>query len=218
MKICVFGAGALGGYLCVQLASSPLIKTLNVVARGDQFAAIQRQGLRVLDAQGASEQHTHVHQATDQPKNLGQHNLVIVTLKANAIASCAQDINALIAPNGLVLFVNNGIPWWWDGSEALEAQAMGSFKIEEIGKALLPSRVLGSVAMSNSEVILPGVIRHNSMNTWFSGETSGEISHRLGSVWSCLPVWVWGQKRRPTLNLKSGKNCCSISPITPWRA
>ena len=138
MKICVFGAGALGVYLYVQLASSPLIKTLNVVARGDQFAAIQRQGLRVLDAQGASEQHTHVHQATDQPKNLGQHNLVIVTLKANAIASCAQDINALIAPNGLVLFVNNGIPWCGMAQKLWKRRPWAHSKSRRLAKHFIP--------------------------------------------------------------------------------
>ena len=186
MKVCIFGVGAVGGYLCTKLAHSPIIKTLNVVARGAQLQAIQDQGLRVQDAQGGPDEFARVHQASEKAQELGQHDLVIVTLKANSIVHSAQEINALTRAHGVVVFVNNGIPWWWDYTEELNTHGVGALHRADIWRALDPSKVLGCVAMSNNEVVSPGVIRHNSMNTWYLGEPSGKRSQRLDQVVSAF--------------------------------
>jgi|APCry1669189534_1035231.scaffolds.fasta_scaffold00019_17 2-dehydropantoate 2-reductase len=202
MKVCVFGVGAVGGYLCVQLARSPLINTLNVVARGLQLEAIQTKGLVVKDAQGAPDECSRVHQASENAHELGQHDLVIVTLKANTIAQCAQDINALTSPQGVIVFVNNGIPWWWDYPEKLVDHGQEGLMRSVIWQSVKPERVLGCVAMSNNEVLRPGVIQHNSMNKWYLGEPNGEMSQRLDQVVNLFASAGLGAAATPNIKLE----------------
>src|SRR4051794_22772641 len=108
MKICVFGAGAIGGHLAVRLQRGAA--AVSVVARGPHLAAIQANGLTVHAIDGTH--HAHV-QATSDPAELGPQDAVFVTVKAPSLPAVAVTIAPLLGRDTAVAFVMNGIPWWY---------------------------------------------------------------------------------------------------------
>lgn len=168
MRVCVFGAGAVGGYLAVMLASSGTCE-VSVVARGAHLDAIRRGGLKLISADGTVTQHFAA--ATDKPSSLPAQDLVFVALKAHALPAAAADIDRLTAPNGSVVYAANGIPWWWGH----DGHAQGATHPD-------PRRAIGCVVYSVNEVVEPGVIRHRGNNRWILGEPSGGATPRLEQV------------------------------------
>ena len=108
MKICVYGAGAIGGHVAARLAKGGA--DVSVVARGAQLAAIRSNGLTVNHEEGTF---TVPVAASDNPADLGRQDAVIVTVKAPALPSVAAGIGPLLGPDTPVAFVMNGIPWWY---------------------------------------------------------------------------------------------------------
>ncbi len=108
MKLCVFGAGAIGGWLAGLLAQSGA--EVSVVARGAHLAAIRANGLTVETQAGTINARIA---ASDSPADLGRQDAVIVTVKAPSLASVAAGIAPLLGPETMVAFVMNGIPWWY---------------------------------------------------------------------------------------------------------
>lgn len=176
MKVCIYGAGAVGGHLAARFAASGLHE-ISVIARGPQLAAIKRQGLTVSRG---DEVHTgRPHQATDDPSTLPQQDIVIVTLKAQALPDAAASIEALLAPDGVAVFAINGIPWWWH--KGLTGPQTPLFSLDPKGELWerLRDRTLGCVIYSPNEVIEPGVIRSAQKDRWMIGEPDGSESWRL---------------------------------------
>jgi 2-dehydropantoate 2-reductase len=168
MRVCVFGAGAVGGYLAVMLASSGTCE-VSVVARGAQLDAIRRNGLKLISADAAVTRHFAA--ATDNPSSLPPQDLVFVTLKAHALPAAAADIDRITAPHGSVVYAANGIPWWWEH----DGRAQGATDPDH-------RRAIGCVVYSVNEVIEPGVIHHRGNNRWILGEPSNEATLRLDRV------------------------------------
>ena len=108
MRVCVFGAGAIGGHLAVRFARGGA--DVSVVARGPHLAAIQRNGLTVHAIDG---EHRVKLTASDDPAHLGPQEAVVVTVKAPALPQVAAGIAPLLRPDTGVAFVMNGIPWWY---------------------------------------------------------------------------------------------------------
>ena len=108
MKVCVFGAGAIGGHLAVRLARGGA--DVSVVARGAQLAAIQQDGLKVIAADGEFDARVR---ASADPAELGPQDAVLVTVKAPALPAVAATIGPLLGPDTPVAFVMNGIPWFY---------------------------------------------------------------------------------------------------------
>ena len=108
MKVCIYGAGAIGGWIGVKLARAGC--DVSVVARGATLLALQQHGLR-LDQQG-NVSAAHVRAATD-PHELGVQDLVVVAVKAPAMADVARAIAPLLGPHTIVLTAMNGVPWWF---------------------------------------------------------------------------------------------------------
>ena len=177
MNVCIFGAGAIGGNVGARLAVARGSE-LSVVARGAQLKAIKERGLVLRTDEGEVLGRPAV--ATDDPATLPQQDLVIVTLKANALPDAAEAIARLIAPGGCALFLNNGIPWWW--SHGLKG-ARGTLPlIDPDGKLwthVRPERALGCVIYGPSDVIEPGVVFHTGGSRWVMGEPDGTMSARL---------------------------------------
>lgn len=181
MRICVYGAGAIGGNLASHLIRQ-VDAEVSVVARGAHLAAIRRHGLvlrgddEVIVAAPAA--------ATDDPITLGEHDVVFVTAKAHSASAAARDVGRLLGPSGVAVFINNGIPWWWNyrggpvSDEALPLLDPEGLLWSEVR----PDRVIGGVVYSSNEVIEPGVIRHYGMNRWILGEPDGGASARLDEV------------------------------------
>src|SRR5688572_3617266 len=109
MRICVVGAGAIGGLLAAKLQQSG--EHVSVIARGPHLAAIKATGLKLLEEDG-SEVVSRV-AATDRIAEAGQQDLVILGMKAHQVAAVAADLKALYAPETMVLTAQNGIPWWY---------------------------------------------------------------------------------------------------------
>lgn len=184
MKICVYGAGAVGGYLAALLTDAGA--DVSIVARGAHLAAIQRQGLRLL-ARG-EELHVKL-AATDTPARLGKQDVVLVTLKAHSIAAAVEGIRALLHQDTAVVSAVNGIPWWYFhgldspfGERHVESVDPGG----GIWRGIRPERAVGCVVYPSAEVAAPGVVRHLSGNRMILGEPHGDRSERVVALASLL--------------------------------
>lgn len=177
MKICVFGAGAVGGYLAALLSQAGA--DVSIVARGAHLEAIQRQGLALLV--GGDELRVEL-PATAQPAQLGKQDVVLVALKAHSIPSAVDGIRALLHQDTAVVSAVNGIPWWYFhgldspfGERHVESVDPGGAIWQGIG----PQRAIGCVVYPSAEVVRPGVVRHLSDNRLILGEPHGDRSERV---------------------------------------
>ena len=157
MRICVFGAGAIGGYLAGFLTHAG--HEVSVVVRGAHLQAIRERGLRV-EVDGT----TIVTQprASDDPATLGVQEAVLVTVKAPSLPSVAASITPLLGPETPVAFINNGVPWWYfmGHGGAMDGQRLA---VLDPGDALWntvgPQRTVGGIFWPASQVPAPGHIR-----------------------------------------------------------
>jgi 2-dehydropantoate 2-reductase len=178
MKICVYGAGAIGGHVAARLAKGGA--TVAVIARGEHLRAIQGDGLRVRAPDG--EMRPAV-QATDDPAELGPQDAVVVTVKAPALPAVAAGIGKLLGPDTPVAFVMNGIPWFYfhraDGSN----EGMRLPKLDPgdaLWSAIGPERAIAGVIHSGCTVVAPGVVKVESgISRLALGEMDGSASSRV---------------------------------------
>src|SRR5260221_2070629 len=112
MRICVFGAGAIGGHLAAKLAAAG--HDVSVVARGAKLSAIRAKGVALREGMGADARTIAGRvRASDRPSELGAQDVVFVTTKATALAGLAPAVPALCDSGTMFVFVQNGIPWWY---------------------------------------------------------------------------------------------------------
>jgi len=157
MRICVFGAGSVGGYLAGFLARSDA--EVSVVARGAHLAAIRANGLTVETPDQTIVSHVA---ASDNPAELGPQDAVIVAVKAPSLPSVAASIAPLLGPDTLVAFVMNGIPWWYfhahggnfDGRQLPLLDPNGA-----LHRVIGPQRAIGGIFWPACSVPAPGVVR-----------------------------------------------------------
>ena len=180
MKVCVFGAGAVGGHLAVRLIAARA-DDISVVARGAQLAAARSRGLTLRS--GGQETTVKVPVATDDPSTLPPQDVVAVTLKAHSVPVAAAAIGRLVAPGGCAVFLLNGIQWWW--RHGLKG-ASGTLPLLDPDGALWrdvkPERTLGCVVHCPNDLVEPGVIVHTGPNHYILGEPDGSASARLNAV------------------------------------
>lgn len=181
MKVCVFGAGAVGGHLAGRLAKGGA--RVSVVTRGAHLEAIQAHGLTVEAADGTLHAHP---EATEDPRRLGPQDCVVVTVKAPALPSVAATIAPLLGPETPVVFVMNGIPWWyfhrhggpWDGRRLKLVDPD-----DAVWNAVGPERAIGGVAYSACTVIRPGVVHVENRNSRvILGEPDNRRSARVAAL------------------------------------
>jgi len=177
MKICVYGAGAIGGYLGAQLALSGADVTL--IARGPHLAAMKEHGVRL---QSDGEERVAHPVCTDDPAEAGPQDYVIVTLKAHSVPGIVDVMQPLLGPDTAVVWAVNGVPWWyfhrlegpWE-DHRLESVDPDGLQWDKIG----PERAIGCVVYTAAEVPEPGVIRHIEGNRFTLGEPTGEKTERV---------------------------------------
>jgi 2-dehydropantoate 2-reductase len=145
MRICIFGAGAVGAHLAARLAASG--HEVSVVARGAHLAAMKARGVKLLHGE-------EVIAGPVRTEGLGVQDAVFVTLKANALSSFADAAAPLLGPDTAVVFAQNGIPWWY--AENMESLDPG----RRLKKAIPRANVVGGVVYSANEVVEPGVVRN----------------------------------------------------------
>lgn len=150
MKLCVFGAGAVGGHIAAKLAAAG--NEVGVVARGAHLEAMRSRGLKLLHGEKTIEARVR---AAANASELGAQDAVFVTLKANMLGAFAAQCAPLLARDTAVVFVQNGIPWWYDARlKRLDPDGL-------LAKAVPPERVVGGVAYSANEIIEPGVVENH---------------------------------------------------------
>jgi 2-dehydropantoate 2-reductase len=178
MKIAIYGAGAIGGYLGCELSRTGAAD-VTMIARGRTLAAIRENGLRLLID---GEERTARPAVTDDPGAAGPQDYVIVAVKANASAAIVDGLLPLLGPETAVVTAQNGVPWWYfhrlggpNEGRTLEAVDPGGVQWKKIG----PERAIGCVVYPATEAVAPGVIRHQSMNRFVVGEPSGEKTERV---------------------------------------
>lgn len=177
MKICIVGAGAIGGYLGAKLAQAGA--DVSLVARGPHLAAIREKGLTLIEAEtGTTTQRVP---ASDDPADLGPQDYVIVTLKAHSVPAFVGRMQPLIGADTTIVSGVNGVPWWYfhqiggdlEGTR-LHSVDPGNAQWDGFG----PDRVLGCVVYPAAEVSAPGTVRHIEGNRFSLGEPDGSKSDR----------------------------------------
>ncbi len=176
MKICIFGAGAIGGYMGAKLAE--VGADVSLVARGPHLAAMKANGLTLIE-HGAPK--TVSVTVSDNPADLGPQDYVIVTLKAHSVPPVVDKMKPLFGEGTTVVSGVNGVPWWYFhkiGGE-LEGTRLASVDPGDAQwNGFGPDNVLGCVVYPAAEVSEPGVIKHIEGNRFSLGEPSGEKSER----------------------------------------
>ncbi len=184
MRVCIFGAGAIGGYVAVELALAGV--DVSCVARGPHLKAMRENGLKLLI--GGEEKLAHV-ACSEDPADLGPQDFVIMSLKAPGAVAVADRLGPLMGPDTAVVTAQNGIPWWYfykhggpfDGTR-LESVDPGGHQWDLIG----PERAIGGVIYPAAEVIAPGVVRHQYGNRIMLGEPDGVKSARAQALSKAL--------------------------------
>jgi 2-dehydropantoate 2-reductase len=177
MKICIYGAGAIGGYLAVGLSQVDGVE-LSLVARGAHLAAIKDRGLKLLID---GEERICKPRATNNPAELGPQDYVIVSLKAHQAWEAAEQMVPLLGEATAVVTGQNGVPWWYTYGldrrfEDVRLQSVdpGSRQWTAIG----PQRAIGCAVYPATEIESPGVVRHTYGDKFSLGEPDGSISER----------------------------------------
>jgi 2-dehydropantoate 2-reductase len=185
MKVCVFGAGAIGGYLAAKLAAAGKVE-LTLVARGPHLAAIRANGLTLIEGAATN---TYGVTATSDTAAIGPQDTVLLTLKANGVAAALPMLAPLLGPETSVVTMQNGIPWWYfyrhggahEGT-VLSTVDPGGLVARGIGG----ERAIGAIVYPAAEVEAPGVIRHVDGRRFSLGEPSGEKTPRVAAIAQAL--------------------------------
>jgi 2-dehydropantoate 2-reductase len=179
MKICIVGAGSIGGFLGVRLASAG--EDVTLVARGANLDAIKKYGMRLVMNDGMEQVATGLN-VTGRLDEAGTHDLVILGMKAHQVEAVARDIAALCHASTIVLPMQNGIPWWYfqrhggeyDGHRVVSVDPAGV-----IAESIDPARLIGCVVYPACELSAPGVVRHIEGDRFPLGELDGSQSQRV---------------------------------------
>ena len=203
-KVCVFGAGAVGGTLAARLAASPARgeTQISVVARGAHLDAIRAGGLRLTQAGEAAPIVAKVAASAD-PAELGRQDLVISTLKGHQIPAAAAAFRPLLKEGTRVLIIQNGIPFWYFHGDV--APNLRNRRIPDLdpGDALWttlgPERVLGGVVYQPAEVVAPGDVLATGPGRLVIGEPSGAMTEDLEAAAALVETSGWTVVRSPRI-------------------
>jgi 2-dehydropantoate 2-reductase len=197
MKLCIFGAGAMGGWIGGLLARQGVDVTL--IARGPHLAAMRERGLTVR--MNDEEFVTHP-RLTDDPEEAGPQDYVFISLKAHSVPPVAERMRPLLGPDTAVVTASNGIPWWyfyklpgpWE-NHRLETVDPGGKQWDVFG----PERAIGCILWPAAEVVEPGVVQHEYGDRLSVGEPDGSRSERVQALSQVLQAAGLRAPIRPNL-------------------
>jgi 2-dehydropantoate 2-reductase len=184
MRICIFGAGAIGGWLGVQLALAG--ETVTLIARGPHLAAMQKHGLKVLID---GEERVARPRCIEDTSEAGPQDFVIVTLKAPSVPRVVAKIAPMLDDTTTVVTAVNGIPWWYFFKLPGEFENHKLESVDPGGRiwaGIGPHRALGCVVYPATEIVEPGVIRHIEGDRFILGEPDGRQSSRAVALCDAL--------------------------------
>ncbi|MEM7732099.1 MAG: 2-dehydropantoate 2-reductase [Pseudomonadota bacterium] len=197
MKICIFGAGAIGGYMGAKLAQ--VGADVSLVARGPHRAAMEANGLTLIEEGKTANVPVTV---SEDPAALGPQDYVIVTLKAHSVPPVVEKMQPLIGPNTTIVSGVNGVPWWYFHKIGgpLEGTRLATVDPDDAQwNGFGPDRVLGCVVYPAAEVKRPGVVTHIEGNRFSLGEPDGTKSERALALSKALSAAGLKAPVRPKL-------------------
>jgi 2-dehydropantoate 2-reductase len=177
MRILIAGAGAVGAYIGAQMARAG--QDVILFARGPHLRAMQERGIKVESAEGNFEARPRV---TGDLQSVGIVDAVLLTVKAHGLTQLAPQLACVFGPHTFVVSTQNGVPWWffheWGGEyEGTRIERVDPGGIVE--RAIEPRRVVGSLVYFATEIVEPGIVRHDEGNRISIGEPSGDRSERV---------------------------------------
>ena len=198
MKICVFGAGAIGGLMAARIVAADAAE-VTIIARGPHLAAMQANGLKLVSDGTATVVRPRCVATAEEA---GVQDAVIVTLKAHSLAGAARQMQPLLGPDTSVVSAVNGIPWWYfhksggafDGRRVESVDAGG-----EVSALLAPERAIGCIVYPAADVPEPGVIQHTYGDRFTLGEPSGERTPRIEALAKVLSAACFKAPIRPRI-------------------
>jgi 2-dehydropantoate 2-reductase len=182
MKICVYGAGAIGGLMAAWLSRAG--HDVSVVARGAQLDAIRRDGLRVRSKSGIESFRI---KAEAQAEKIGPQDYVLVTVKAQSLTDVATTIAPLLGPDSSVVTAMNGVPWWFfHGMKKRDAHLDSLDPGGKLTRAIPTERIVGCVIHLAASTPEPGLVSHNMGTRLILGEPGGENTARTRRIADAL--------------------------------
>jgi 2-dehydropantoate 2-reductase len=186
MKVCVFGAGAIGGYLAHGLSGVEDVE-LSIIARGPHLAAIREKGLTLR--RGDSETVARPAKASSDPREIGPVDVVINGLKAHQAWETAELLKPLLGPQTALVTCQNGVPWWYTYKHGGELDGVSLNSVDpgrRQWEAIGPERAIGCVVMPATEIVAPGVIKHIYGDKFELGEPDRTRSPRVEAIAKAL--------------------------------
>jgi 2-dehydropantoate 2-reductase len=225
MKVAIFGAGAIGGYLGAQLAQAGV--DVSLVARGAHLEAMRRDGLRLVF--GGEERVARI-PCTDDASELGPQDYVIIALKAHSIPDAVDSMLPLLRDDTTIVTAINGLPYWYFDVPGAPFQGLTLSCIDAAGRQrrlLRSERAVGCVVLPATEIVAPGVIRHDHGSKFPIGEPDGRRTPRIERLAAMLEaggleapirsdirdeIWLklWGNL---CLNPVSALTCATVDTV-----
>jgi 2-dehydropantoate 2-reductase len=186
MKICVVGAGAIGGLLGARLSAAG--EQVTFIARNRNLAAINADGFKLIEEDGSA-LHAPAVRAVQRMADAGPQDMVLLTVKAHQVVDLLPELRDLFGPHTAVVSMINGVPWWYFQRLAGPHDGRGLDSVDPGGRiaaAIEPQRVIGSVVYPAAELVAPGVVRVIEGNRFTLGEPDGTRSERIEALSQAL--------------------------------
>lgn len=222
MKICIYGAGAIGGFIGARLAAHTKCE-VSAIARGDVLRALREHGWRLRQDDALVQALAN---ASDDPGELGPQDVIILAVKAHALPAAASRIAPLLGPETIVVPAMNGVPWWFGaGVPQLEATPLQSVDPNgRIAQAIPFERIIGCVVHASAAATASGVVEHKMGRGLIIGEPHGALSERVRRLADVLrqagfdattstnirrDVWykLWGNMTMNPISALTGATC-----------
>jgi len=215
MKVCIYGAGAIGAHIGVLLKQAGV--DVSLIARGAHLEAIKQNGLKLIIN---GEEKVARMPASNNPADLGHQDYVIIALKSHQAWEVAEQMKPLLGPNTAVVTAQNGIPWWYfygfEGQYAnlqLESVDPGGRQWNAIG----PERAIGCTVYPAAEIVEPGVVKHTYGDRYGLGEPTRKETDRVKALTAAFEAGGLKPKIYPEIRndiwLKLWGNLC-FNPIS----
>jgi 2-dehydropantoate 2-reductase len=182
MKICIVGAGSIGGYVGVKLALAG--EDVTLIARGPNLEAIRARGMRLTMHDGTEYIAPGI-AATASLAEAGPQDVVILGMKAHQVAPIADSLHYLLHEDSVIVPMQNGVPWWYFNRHGGEFDGRVVETVDpggRIGRAIDPRRILGCVVYPACELAAPGVVRHIEGDRFPLGELDGTQTERAQRI------------------------------------
>jgi len=182
MRVCIVGAGSIGGHVGVLFATTG--HEVTVIARGAHLAAIQKNGLRLVLGDGTEHLARNI-RATDQTRSAGPQDVVILAVKANQVEPIVDDLTCLFDATTVLIPMQNGIPWWYFQRHGGPYEGHCVRAVDPHGaimKTIDPRRIVGCVVYPAAAITAPGVITHIEGNRYPLGELDGTTTERITRI------------------------------------